>query len=74
MGNSIARKSQSYIGCALSKYNITAAEQPFFMAIQRRISLLPQLRELLIIPGFLSMFPAIREKLLEILLHVSFLL
>lgn len=31
----LARKSQSYIGSALSKYNITAAEQPFFMAIQR---------------------------------------
>lgn len=30
----LARKSQSYIGSALSKYNITAAEQPFFMAIQ----------------------------------------
>lgn len=31
----LARKSQSYISCALSKYNLTAAEQPFFMALQR---------------------------------------
>lgn len=31
----LARKSQSYIGCVLSKYNLTAAEQPFFMALQR---------------------------------------
>lgn len=30
----LARKSQGYIGSALSKYNITAAEQPFFMALQ----------------------------------------
>lgn len=30
----LARKSQSYIASALNKYNITAAEQPFFMAIQ----------------------------------------
>lgn len=30
----LARKSQSYIGCALSKYNLTAAEQPFFMTLQ----------------------------------------
>ena len=29
----LARKSQSYIGCALSKYNLSAAEQPFFMAL-----------------------------------------
>lgn len=32
----LARKSQSYIGSALSQYQITAAEQPFFMALQRR--------------------------------------
>lgn len=31
----LSRKSQAYIGCALSKYNLTAAEQPFFMALQR---------------------------------------
>lgn len=31
----LARKSQSYIGGALSKYDLTAAEQPFFMALQR---------------------------------------
>lgn len=31
----LARKSQSHIGSALSKYNLTAAEQPFFMALQR---------------------------------------
>lgn len=30
----LARKSQIYIGSALSKYNLTAAEQPFFMALQ----------------------------------------
>lgn len=30
----LARKSQSYIGFALSKYNLTAAEQPFFMTLQ----------------------------------------
>ena len=30
----LARKSQSYIGSALSKYNLSAAEQPFFMALQ----------------------------------------
>lgn len=30
----LARKSQGYIGNALGKYNITAAEQPFFMALQ----------------------------------------
>lgn len=30
----LARKSQSCIGSALSKYNITTAEYPFFMAIQ----------------------------------------
>ncbi|MCB6994361.1 MarR family winged helix-turn-helix transcriptional regulator [bacterium 210820-DFI.6.37] len=30
----LARKSQGYIGTALNKYNITAAEQPFFMALQ----------------------------------------
>ncbi|MGM9660896.1 MAG: MarR family winged helix-turn-helix transcriptional regulator [Faecousia sp.] len=30
----LARKSQGYIGSALSKYNLTAAEQPFFMALQ----------------------------------------
>lgn len=31
----LARKSQAYIGIVLSKYNLTAAEQPFFMALQR---------------------------------------
>ncbi len=30
----LARQSQSCIGSALHKYHITAAEQPFFMAIQ----------------------------------------
>lgn len=30
----LARKSQIYISGALSKYNLTAAEQPFFMALQ----------------------------------------
>lgn len=30
----LARKSQSYIGNTLSKYNLSAAEQPFFMALQ----------------------------------------
>lgn len=30
----LARKSQGYIGNALNKYGITAAEHPFFMAIQ----------------------------------------
>lgn len=30
----LGRKSQRYIGSALSKYNLTAAEQPFFMALQ----------------------------------------
>lgn len=30
----LARKSQGYLGEALSKYNLTAAEQPFFMALQ----------------------------------------
>ena len=30
----LARKSQSYIGSALGKYSLSAAEQPFFMAIQ----------------------------------------
>lgn len=30
----LARKSQLYIGNALQKYDITAAEQPFFMALQ----------------------------------------
>lgn len=29
----LGRKSQRYIGNALSKYNLTAAEQPFFMAM-----------------------------------------
>lgn len=29
----LARKSQSYIAGALSKYDLTSAEQPFFMAI-----------------------------------------
>lgn len=32
----LARKSQGYIGWALGKYQITAAEQPFFMAVQDR--------------------------------------
>lgn len=31
----IGRKSQRYIGSALSKYNISAAEQPFFVAVQQ---------------------------------------
>lgn len=31
----LARKSQIYIGNILNKYNLTAAEQPFFMALQR---------------------------------------
>lgn len=31
----LARKSQGYIGDALKKYGLTAAEQPFFMALQR---------------------------------------
>lgn len=30
----LARKSQSYLGTALQKYGLTAAEQPFFMALQ----------------------------------------
>lgn len=30
----LARKSQSYIGNTLSQYNLSAAEQPFFMALQ----------------------------------------
>ena len=30
----LARKSQNYIGSALNKYNLSAAEQPFFMALQ----------------------------------------
>lgn len=30
----LARKSQGYIGCVLTKYNLTAAEQPFFMTLQ----------------------------------------
>ncbi|MDO5548149.1 MAG: MarR family transcriptional regulator [Eubacteriales bacterium] len=30
----LARKSQGYIGHALSKYNLSSAEQPFFMALQ----------------------------------------
>lgn len=30
----LARRSQIYIGNTLSKYNLTAAEQPFFMALQ----------------------------------------
>lgn len=30
----LARKSQMCIGNVLSKYNLTAAEQPFFMALQ----------------------------------------
>lgn len=31
----LARKSQIYLGNVLSKYDLTAAEQPFFMALQR---------------------------------------
>lgn len=31
----LARKSQGYIGSALRKYGLSAAEQPFFMALQR---------------------------------------
>lgn len=31
----LARKSQIYLGNALNKYDLTAAEQPFFMALQR---------------------------------------
>lgn len=30
----LARRSQGYIGAALSKYNLSAAEQPFFMALR----------------------------------------
>lgn len=30
----LARKSRIYIGSALDKYDLTAAEQPFFMALQ----------------------------------------
>lgn len=30
----MARKSQTYIGNALQQYKLTAAEQPFFMALQ----------------------------------------
>lgn len=30
----LARKSQSHIGAALAKYDLSAAEQPFFMALQ----------------------------------------
>ncbi len=30
----LSRKCQSYLSRALSKYNLTAAEQPFFMALQ----------------------------------------
>lgn len=30
----LARKSQIYIGSALEQYQLTAAEQPFFMALQ----------------------------------------
>lgn len=32
----LGRKSQTYIGGALAKYDLTAAEQPFFMALQHR--------------------------------------
>ena len=31
----LSRKCQSYLGRELSKYNLTVAEQPFFMALQR---------------------------------------
>lgn len=31
----LARKSQNYIGSALQKYHLSAAEQPFFMALQQ---------------------------------------
>lgn len=30
----LARKSQGYLSSALSKYNLTVMEQPFFMALQ----------------------------------------
>lgn len=30
----LARKSQAHIGSALEKYDLSAAEQPFFMALQ----------------------------------------
>lgn len=32
----LARKNQSYLSGVLSKYNLTAAEQPFFMELQHR--------------------------------------
>lgn len=32
--NLLARKSQIYLGKVLSQYNLTAAEEPFFMAMQ----------------------------------------
>lgn len=32
----LARKSQSYFSVALDKYNLTAAEQPFFMTLRRQ--------------------------------------
>lgn len=32
----LVRRNQSYLGGVLSKYNLSAAEQPFFMALQRR--------------------------------------
>lgn len=32
--NLLARKSQMYLGRVLSQYNLTVAEQPFFMALQ----------------------------------------
>lgn len=32
--NLLARKSQMYLGRVLSQYNLTAAEQPFFMVLQ----------------------------------------
>ncbi|MGN0135212.1 MarR family transcriptional regulator [Anaerotignum sp.] len=32
----LGRKSQTYIGTALAKYGLTAAEQPFFMALQHQ--------------------------------------
>ncbi|UWV47717.1 MarR family winged helix-turn-helix transcriptional regulator [Acetivibrio thermocellus] len=34
--NLLARKSQMYLGKVLSQYNLTAAEEPFFMALQNR--------------------------------------
>lgn len=35
----LARKNQAYIGHVLGKFNLTAAEQPFFMGIHRNAGL-----------------------------------